>query len=88
MTHGEAVATAEFLAELEGPALLGAHVYLGITGPIPRAKLIRVLADHLEIQPALADAAIGQLITHGQLLIIENTVSLPAGSDTRENQEN
>lgn len=87
MTHSEAVALAATAAELDGPALLGAHVYLHIAGAVPRAELVRVLATHLEVGAASVSASIDRLVGNHLLQMTDSTVSLPAGGDDRETEE-
>jgi hypothetical protein len=88
MTHCEmaAMAAAETMGSLDDLVLLSAHVYLGMSGAVPRPELVRVLASHLEVGAGEVSSAIDRLAIAGLLLLPGDAVSLAAG-EARESQE-
>lgn len=92
MMHSEAIALVTAFAGgqegLDASTLAGARIYLDLAGAVPRSELVRVLAQHLEVQPEVVVAAIGRLIADGALQTAGTTVALPAGTAARDTEEN
>lgn len=74
--------------ELDVAVADGAGVYLHVAGPAQLAELVRVLAQHLDTSYlSLVHASILRLVQRGWLVQNANMVSLPAGGDTRDTEE-
>jgi len=85
---GTTVGVIETLAEQDDRTAAAAAVYLKF-GAAPLSELVRVLADHLEIEtPGVVRAAVRRLAGAGRLHLAENIVSLPAGAGIRDTEEN
>jgi len=88
MADPAALSIVQMLGDLDGRTLAGAQVYLGVAGPSPQDRLAQVLASHLEVAPITAYESINRLVAGGKLQLAADTVSLPAGSDIRDTEEN
>jgi hypothetical protein len=62
-----AIGIVEMLGELDGRALAGAFVYLGVTDAASRTELMRALAPYLEVTPEAVAASIDRLVADGKL---------------------
>jgi len=74
------------LIDFRDEVLAGAQVYLR-SGPAPLSELVRVLASHLECDPLPVRSMLLALTAGSPLRLQGHQVSLPAGSDQRESEE-
>lgn len=88
MEQHDSTAMTNTMADLECEAHTAAYVYLR-QGSAPRRELVRVLAAHLQVSLQTTDAVLQQLVDNGRVTQTgSETMSLPAGGDTRDTKEN